>query len=276
MTAEIRQQFAKLATDLANGQPKKLARTWGFEIETPEADKVYNQTTRDEFQHLNFTSDQSVKTDDGDDSDCECDCRACNYHECNCDNCEDYNEDPDHDCGSRSCRSCGQYQEITSIGGLDTTHPEALALLEAKSLDECAVNDTCGLHIHIGSADLSPLQVANVIRAYRVVADVLEPIAGRRDVYYANDNTEADIRRALDGDSTEKYKAVNTAHHFNGGRWGKAQTLEFRQHGGTNDTDRVRAWAYLLVRLVEFGKSGAGLYWLARAKDLDEILAVIR
>ena len=276
MTAEIRQQFAKLAENLANSEPKKLARTWGFEIETPEADKIHSQTTRDEFQHLNFTQDQSVKNEDGDDSECTCGCRACNYHECNCDNCEDYNEDPDHDCGSSYCRSCGEYQEITSIGGLDNTHPEALALLSEKGLEACAVNETCGLHIHIGSADLSPIQVANVIRAYRVVAGILEPIAGRRDVYYARDNSEDDVRRALDNDSTEKYRAVNTAHHFNGGRWGKAQTLEFRQHGGTNDTDRVRAWAYLLVRLVEFGKSGAGLYWLARAKDLDEVLAVIR
>lgn len=276
MSAEIRQQFAKLAHALATGEPKKLARTWGFEIETPEADKVYKQTVRDEFQHLNFTQDQSVKTEDGRGEDCDCDCRACNYHDCDCMNCDEQNTDPEHDCGSGDCFGCGQYQEITSIGGLDTTHPEALALLEAKSLDECSVNDTCGLHIHIGSADLSPIQVASVIRAYRVVADILEPIAGRRNTYYANDNTEADIRRAIDADSTEKYKAVNTAHHFNGGRWGKAQTLEFRQHEGTNDTARVRAWAYLLVRLVEFGKSGKDLYWLAKAKDLDEVLAIIR
>jgi hypothetical protein len=274
--SDTREQFAELAHTLATGNPQELPRTWGFEIETPEADKIYNQTTREEFSVLNFTHDQSVKTDEGNNSECECCCRACNYHECNCDNCDDYNEDPEHDCGSSDCRSCGQYQEITSIGGLDTTHPEALELLGQKRLDLCSVNDTCGLHIHLASADLDPYQVANVIRTYRLASEVLSEIAGRRGVYYANDNTDLDISKANIGEGTEKYKAVNTAPHFNSSGLGRPQTIEFRQHEGTNDVAVVRAWAYLLIKLVEFGKSGKDLYWIARAKDLNELLAVIR
>lgn len=274
MTAEIRQQFAKLAEDLANAEPKRLPRTWGFEVETPDADSVYDNTNGDEMNFLNFTEDASVKDENGQ-GECTCGCRACNYHECNCDNCEDYNEDPEHDCGSGYCRTVGNYQEITSIGGLDNTKPEALALLEANGLGECSVNETCGLHIHLGSSDLSPVQVANVITAYRLVANILEPIAGRRGVYYAKDNKDEDIDNARNGYGTEKYRAVNTAHHFSQGLY-KPRTLEFRQHAGTNDTATIRAWAYLLVRLVEFAKDGRNFYWIARAKDLNELLEVIR
>jgi hypothetical protein len=274
MTADNRQQFAKLAESLAEAEPRQLPRTWGFEIETPNADTVYGNTTGTEFEVLRFTPDGSVKNEDGF-SECSCDCRDCSYHECDCDNCDRYNDSPEHDCGSRYCASLGDYQEITSIGGLDTTHPTALTLLDENGLQDCTVNESCGLHIHIGSADLSPVQVANVVRAYRLIANILEPIAGRRGVYYAEDNTEQDVRLAHEERGTEKYRAVNTRTHFSPA-FGRAKTIEFRQHEGTTDTARVRAWAYLLVRLVEFAKTGTGLYWLAKAKDLDEVLQVIR
>jgi hypothetical protein len=168
-----RQEFAELITQLASAEPTKLPRTWGFEIETPEADKIYNQATSAHTEVIEFHQDGSVSSADG----CECECSSCRYHDCDCPNCEDQNTDPEHDCGSTWCS--GEYQEIVSVGGLDTTHPEALAVLDELGLVDCEINDDCGLHIHIGSADLTPIQVARVMTAYRLASPILDAIAGQ-------------------------------------------------------------------------------------------------
>lgn len=261
----VANEFAQLMETLKNGEAIKLPRTWGFEIETPEADKVYNNASRLDLEAIEFHQDGSVSSSEG----CECDCGSCAYHYCDCDNCEDRNEDPSHDCGSSWC--CGNYQEIVSKGGLDTTKPEALERLESLGIRECEITEECGLHIHVSSEDLNPLQVARVLTAWRLLANILDPIAGadRKRNRYCADHTEADEERVRKGVSAERYLTWNTQSHFSP-KFGRPQTLELRKHEGTNDPDRVRAWAYLAVSLVEFAKSNRPTYWLTQCETLAE------
>jgi hypothetical protein len=288
-TSEQRQatraQFAEFAERLANAEPRELPRTYGYEIETPDADTVrdsavryLNRTVNPEREaeglelirldsELSWKADGSITRQEGS-SDCECTCSDCNYHDCDCENCDDRNTDPDHDCGSSDCSNVGNYQEITSLGGTTTTHPTSLQILAHADLDEAEINQTCGLHIHVGSHDLSPMQVGAVISAYRASRTVMNALAGRTDAYYAQDNREEDISYARRGIATEKYRAVNTAPHFNSNR---PDTIEFRQHEGTNDANRVRAWAVLLVALVEYAKANRPTYWLSRCQDFTEL-----
>ena len=224
----IESQFARFALALDCAEPRELPRTYGFEIETPSADTIrdnalsalsaYNAEAEANNRErvslreiLDFKADGSV-TGESQNEDCECDCSSCVYHDCDCDSCElNNNGDPDHDCGSEYCYNSGEYQEITSLGGTTTTHPLSLEILAQADLRSAEINDTCGLHVHVGSADLTPSQVAQVISAYRVIADLLEPVAERRGAYYCQDNTEEDANNARRGYGTEKYRAVNTA-----------------------------------------------------------------
>lgn len=285
----VRAEFDKFAAELAEAPNRELPRTYGFEIETPDADTVRDDVLRVLRQKnaealdqdpsaqpvrietvLDFHADGSVESVNGnDEGECECECRDCVYHECNCDNCRDYNDSPSHDCGSDDCYTGSTYQEITSVGGLTDTHPEALAILAAADLAAAEINDSCGLHVHIGSKDLTPAQVGRVITAYRATADLFGYIAGRRGTHYARDNEAHHFAEAIAERSTDKYYAVNTAPHFS--RYRPAQTIEFRQHAGTNDVDEVRAWAILLVALVEYAKRNAGVYYLARCRTLAEL-----
>jgi hypothetical protein len=260
-------EFAELMETLKNGEPIPLPRTWGYEIETPEADKVYHNTTSTDRELIEFHQDGSVGSGDG----CECDCSSCRYHECDCDDCENRNTDPDHDCGSSWCQ--GQYQEIVSVGGLGTTKPEALERLETLGIRDCEITDDCGLHIHIHSADLSPLQVSRVLTAWRLLADILDPLAGahRKRNRYCADHSPEDEERVRKGESAERYLTWNTQSHFSP-KHGRPQTLELRKHEGTNDPDRVRAWAYLAVSMVEFAKSNRPTYWLTKCRTLAQAL----
>jgi hypothetical protein len=272
---QIRLEFADLAQKLRDSEPIPLARTWGFEIETPDADRVHDNASREDLEVIEFHQDPSVSEgDNGWGDTCDCDCRACTYHDCDCDNCDDQNTDPDHDCGSSECySSSGEYQEIVSIGGLSNTHPEALEAVERLGLRSCQITAECGLHIHIASADLSPLQVAKLLTVWRLVAHVLDPISGhnRKENRFCRDHTEHDEERVRRGEVTERYLTWNTQSHFSPA-FGRPQTLELRKHSGTNDPDRVRAWAWLAVGMVEFAKSDRPVYWLGQVHTLADLV----
>jgi hypothetical protein len=263
----IQGEFEQLMSKLKTADPIKLPRTWGYEIETPEADKVYNDTNANDREFIEFHQDGSVSSGDG----CECDCSSCQYHECDCEDCENRNTDPEHDCGSSWC--CGNYQEIVSKGGLDTTKPEALERLEKLGIRNCEITEACGLHIHIASGDLNPLQVAKVLTAWRLLANILDPIAGihRKRNSYCQDHTPEQEALVRQGHGAERYLTWNTQSHFTP-KFGRPATLELRKHEGTNNPDRVRAWAYLAVSMVEFAKSNRPTYWLSQCETLGEAL----
>jgi hypothetical protein len=279
----VESQFARFALALDCAEPRELPRTYGFEIETPTADTVRENAIRALRAHndaleigadrvsldsiLDWKGDGSV-TGENQNEECECDCSDCVYHDCSCDYCDNQNSDPEHGCGSDYCYNTGEFQEITSVGGTTTTHPLSLEILADAKLYEAEINDTCGVHVHVGSGDLTPAQVAGVISAYRALADILDPIAERAGAYYCQTNSDHDINEARAGRGSEKYRAVNTAPHFSNYR---PDTIEFRQHAGTGSTVAVRAWAVLLVHLVEYAKRNRPIYWLARCRDFDEL-----
>lgn len=264
--AKFRQSFSNEAP------PRDTPRSWGFEIETPEADELYNALSRSELETMEFCEDASIEG--GSSEECDCDCRYCYYHECDCDSCEvEGSNDPEHGCGSDSCYQEGtEYQEVKTLdGGVKTTHPEALTALVGAGLETVKITSQCGLHLNIGSADLTPLQVAKVLTAYRLGAWLFDTITGRPDNRYSQKLDQDQERQARLGASTGKYYAVNTQHHFsNLERNPNRARLEFRQHAGENSASEIRAWAWLLCELVEFAKTDRPIYWLAQAKTLDE------
>jgi hypothetical protein len=173
-----------------------------------------------------------------------------------------------------------EYQEITTLaGGVNTTHPQELAVLVAAGLESAKITAQCGLHLNIGSADLNPAQVSRVISAYRISYDLLTVIAGRESERYAPKPATEYEAMAHRSEATGKFTAVNTQHHYhNLSQYGdrNACRIEFRQHEGTNNPAEIRAWAWLMVELVEFAKSTRPLYWIAQAKTLDQFRKALR
>jgi hypothetical protein len=153
-----------------------------------------------------------------------------------------------------------------------TTHPEALRVLVAAGLKRATITSNCGLHLNIGSQDLTPQQVARVLTAYRIGEWLFTAIAGRVSERFAKTITPDKEEMTRKGIATEKMTAVNTSHHFYNLQYDRPELarLEFRQHEGSNDPAQIRAWAWLLVELVEFAKSNRPVYWLTKARTLAE------
>lgn len=282
-SAFIRAEFDQFAKNLAETAPALTSRTWSFELETPDADNIATALAKhyrlqsaelisisgenqDPREILTFCGDGSI-TREGD-QECTCDCASCTYHSCDCEHCDNGNEYPDHDCGYSECAGLGDYQEIKPATYCEGTHPQHLALLDLANIADVEINDSCGLHVHIGSSDLTARDVANVIRTYRALAHIIEPIAGRRGEHYCQDNSNSEILDAqFHQTATDKYRAVNTAPHFATYR---PDTIEFRQHAGTNSTAEIRAWAMFMIRIVEFAKTNRTTLWLQEAQTFAQ------
>lgn len=130
-----------------------------------------------------------------------------------------------------------------------------------KTLNQAGatVNRSCGLHVHIGAANLTPEQYANVFVNYYYLEKLI-------DTFMANsrrgNNNEycASLRRysrLLDCRTREAVVAVlHNSRYFkvNPMSYGRHRTIEFRQHQGSTDEKKILNWVMFCGKLVEWSK----------------------
>lgn len=244
------------------------ARTWGFEVEVPDA-KGVNVAHN---SGIDKGEDGSLRSYEGSD-DCECGCSECTYHVCDCDQCENYNEDVDH-CGDDDCQTADP-AEFRTVGGIQRVQHAGLRKL-CKDLNEAKaeMNDTAGTHIHVYAQDLKTAQVGQVMAIYKFIEGIVTPIAGRYNVNYAGkvrtDHVSAALKRNKPKLNNVKQVAVNVMHLL-GGRG----TIEFRQMDCNLDADKITFWAWLVRGLVETAKRGATLRDFKKVADLNDVIDVL-
>lgn len=136
-----------------------------------------------------------------------------------------------------------------------------------SSLKECCailnesgarVNRSTGLHVHVGG-NISEKQYCNVFANYYYLEAVIDSFMSpsRR-----NGNTYC---KPLRGNISENgLTAATTAREisnvFNGDRyykinataWGRHHTIEFRQHQGSTNYEKIAAWARFCIKLVHW------------------------
>ena len=126
------------------------------------------------------------------------------------------------------------------------------------------VNETMGLHVHHGAADLSVEDckvLARLVTRFRPIFDGLlpptrraNPMCGHFTTYELAEITRAETKvgyhRALS--EITRYRALN----FNS--LARHGTVEFRQHSGSFDAAKITGWILLTQGLVEKAKNGRG------------------
>lgn len=127
-----------------------------------------------------------------------------------------------------------------------------------KTLNEAdaKVNRSTGLHVHIGVANLTDYWFINVFKNYQKLEKVIDTFMApsRRSNYntYCKSligfnfnvgcNTIADVQRRLNS----RYFKVNPM------AIGRHGTIEFRQHQGTTDYEKISNWVRFCAKLVEW------------------------
>lgn len=150
-----------------------------------------------------------------------------------------------------------------------------------KSLENCCkvlneagavVNVSTGLHVHIGAQKLSDEAYVNVFKNYQKLERVIDSFMARsrrennshwcrslQDLALSLCSTKADILYSMD---YNRYYKVNACSYERHG------TIEFRQHQGSTDFEKISNWVNFCAKLVAWSKKN-------RIKDevsiIDEI-----
>lgn len=123
-----------------------------------------------------------------------------------------------------------------------------------KTLNEAGVlvNKSTGLHVHVGGIQ-NDQQYVNVFHNYSMLEDVIDTFmaASRRannsnwcrtlsDHNFDNCYCVGDVKRELS----------NRYHKVNAESWARHKTIEFRQHQGSTDFEKIKMWATFCIKLV--------------------------
>lgn len=128
-----------------------------------------------------------------------------------------------------------------------------------KSLDAVGarVNSTCGLHVHIGVEKFTGEQYVNIFKNYqkleRLIDSFMAPsrrgncrwARSLQGYDFTNCHGVDDVKRVLDYD---RYRKVNPM------SYDRHHTVEFRQHQGSTNYEKISMWVKFVSKLVGFSR----------------------
>ena len=126
------------------------------------------------------------------------------------------------------------------------------------NMADAKVNSTCGLHVHIGAAKLTDKQYCNVFVNYMYLEAVIDTFMAqsRRNNEYANtiqDHKYA-IERAVTIQNIQNALHNWRYHKINPMSYDRHKTIEFRQHSGTTNYEKIINWVNFCGKLVIWSK----------------------
>lgn len=127
------------------------------------------------------------------------------------------------------------------------------------------IDKSCGIHVHIGADGLNGGDIIRIVELYTLNGSHIDGVLSRsrHDTMWARKYNNASlqhIRRTLSGVSgerdlrqslrgMERYHAVNLASYLRHG------TVEFRQHQGSLNGEKVASWVKFVMSLVNTAKN---------------------
>ena len=129
-------------------------------------------------------------------------------------------------------------------------------------LDACGVkvNASCGLHIHFDAANFSLQTWKNIAISYKHIESVIDkfmPESRRNNNYCRSlrNIIEQKINNAQSIDNLQQAAFENTRYFkVNPQSYSRHKTIEFRQHAGSINYDKISNWVLFLNGLVTFAQ----------------------
>lgn len=143
---------------------------------------------------------------------------------------------------------------------IDEMERQLKLVCEALNEVNAQVDRTCGVHVHHEIDDLALEDIKNIYRIYKkhnTVIDEFMPKSRRADsIYnrYCGGLTELDMQRVERAESIaelgygERYRTLNFQSYV------KYGTIEFRQHSGTTDFEKIFNWVLITQMMVTAAK----------------------
>ena len=139
-----------------------------------------------------------------------------------------------------------------------------------RALNHCGaqINASCGLHVHLGAQDLGVDAMKRLVRNYLVLEtsiDQVMPAARRasnnsycRSLQRSRSLAEAERQILAATTAQELSQAANGGcryHKVNMQSFFRYGTIEFRQHSGSTDYEKISFWVKFLANLVDYSQT---------------------
>lgn len=131
---------------------------------------------------------------------------------------------------------------------------DSLARVGAK------VNKSCGLHVHIGAANLTEEAYCNVFVNYMYLEAAIDsfmaPSRRGNEARWCRTltNNEGGLLRATTREQVSSALGRDRYHKVNAESWLRHKTIEFRQHQGSTMFLKISHWVKFLGKLVEYSR----------------------
>lgn len=142
-----------------------------------------------------------------------------------------------------------------------------------------SVNQTCGLHVHIGASKLTAKQYCNVFVNYAYLEAVIDTFMARSrradNAGYAH--TLQDhifyLERAVTVENVQRALCNDRYHKVNAESYCRHKTIEFRQHAGTTNYEKIINWVSFCGKLVIWSKKNRLTAPVASIDDIPFLTA---
>lgn len=121
------------------------------------------------------------------------------------------------------------------------------------------VDRTCGIHVHHEIDDLNAKHIKNIFAMYYRHQKFINEIMpkSRRDGYYCQNFDRSEVERILSQETVRDIQYTASARYrvINFNSYVKYGTVEFRQHGGSTDFEKIFNWILITQALVASAKN---------------------
>jgi hypothetical protein len=129
-----------------------------------------------------------------------------------------------------------------------------------ESLNACGakVDKTCGIHVHLDAADLTVQNWKNIILTYAKYQDTINGIMpiSRRHNNYCETYSDYLVARYMNATTLNELVNITTRYHvINTEAYLRHSTIEFRQHSGSTEYDKIASWIQFLMAFVQYTKT---------------------
>ena len=126
------------------------------------------------------------------------------------------------------------------------------------------VNKSCGLHVHVGVEGMSDKAYVNIFKNYqkleRLIDSFMAPSRRGNTNQYARTIANYDYSDCDTIGSVASKMAYNRYHKVNPCAYAAHHTIEFRQHQGTVEYEKISKWVNFCCKLVNYSKENVLAY----------------
>jgi len=244
------------------------SRTWGIEIEVVQAHLTSRPRGWDK------RGDGSLVGIPADDNPCECSCYYCEEEE---------------DCGNCDNGDCDNGSTAEYVSPILNWFNSAGVQSLTRELEGSVVNDSAGIHIHVGARDLTVADVARLCVAYSAVSPFLWPLMKRNVTNYCRDISEENLvhwlhnstkwlakanELAINADVVynqpdDRYRDLNLQSLRSHG------TVEFRAMGPVYNYELLTRWAWMCRELINISRLNLPQSTWTSVRSMSDVVRIL-